>query len=588
MLDAVRTLVRDITELLGKSNKVVYVDFLTELTLPYAAGISSYPMGSSFLFNRLATRLNHFALMYAFVLAALVIVAFYFYSVALWARQAPQRSKVFVGITLATYVAVAVHFNFISLYGYAIFKMASWLQFFFVPFLAYGFHALIVERRAARRGRIAATAIAGVFVAGNLMAALDFGVKGMGRDTYNGAIANSYGIGGNPDYIELESALKRVARPGQVVGIMGTDYIANLWIAYYVVKSGMKAYFVSHDDFPDEDVVLPSVSGAPVEPTQNRSRYLGTARADYYLLANGGNLNQEIVAQRARLQPLWSNDSFLLVPADKARDVVATGRGFYRLEYFDRDRLSWWWPDKMRWTPEGGEILLINAGSPDTAHRLSFVAIAGTQREMPRTLELWLNGKLVDEARLQGAARIVSKPFHLTGTMDKLVIRIKERVPRPPRNFGLWNRRLPADQRELNVVMAQVNVLGPGDAAAPASKATLTVRDLFDSATRFNGISLDGWASDKAFFELPVKADARKAVLSIQVPSWAGFHFPFDLKLRANGRRVEKRFDAPGDQAIEVDIEPGGRVLLEMETDQSMILPGVGRGSFVIKSLALR
>lgn len=589
MLGEVRQLVREITELLGRSNKAVYVDFLTELSLPYALGLSSYPLGASFLFNWLATRLNHFAAMSVFAIATLAVVTFYFYSARLWESEASSRNKIFVRITLGVYIAVALYFNFVSPYGYAIFKMASWLQFFLVPFLAYGFNALIVERRAPRRGHLAAGAIAFVFVAGNLLASLDFGVKGMGRDRYRGAIANSYGIGGNPDYVALESALKHVARPGQVVGIMGTDYIANLWAAYYVVKAGLKAYFVSHDDFPDEDAILPPISGsASAAVTQSRSRFVGAGHADYFLLANRGNLNQEIVAQSDRLQPLWSNDSFLLVPADSARDVVATGLGFYRLEYFDRDQFSWWWPDKMRWTPGGGEILLINAGRPDLPHRLSYVAIAGTQREMPRTLELWVNGKLIDETRMQSAARIVSKPFHVTGAVDKLVIRIKERVPRPPRNFGLWNRQLPADQRELNVVMAQVRVLRPGDPAIPTTKGTSTARELLDSVSRFNGITLDGWASDKSFFELPVIGGARKALLSIQIPGWSGFRFPFVVRFRTNGQPVEKRFEAPGDHAVEFDIEPGGRLLLEMEADQSTILEGVGRGSFLIKSLAVR
>ncbi len=38
-------------------------------------------------------------------------------------------------LTLAIYVAVWIHFTFIAPYGYAIFKMASWLQFL-VPFMA--------------------------------------------------------------------------------------------------------------------------------------------------------------------------------------------------------------------------------------------------------------------------------------------------------------------------------------------------------------------------------------------------------------------------------------------------------------------
>src|SRR6185369_2667537 len=82
--------------------------------------------------------------------------------------------------------------------------------------------------------------------------------------TRKGAIVNSYGIGGNPDYPGLEQGLAQSLPPGSVVAIAAPDFIANLWTAYYVIRGGMKASFISHDDFPDEDVVLPNVSSGLV------------------------------------------------------------------------------------------------------------------------------------------------------------------------------------------------------------------------------------------------------------------------------------------------------------------------------------
>src|SRR5262249_48615583 len=148
----------------------------------------------------------------------------------------------------------------------------------------------------------------------------------------------------------------------------------------------------------------------------------------YLLLEGPQNLNREITDGKPIAPPLWSDATFTLVEAARARDVLVTARGFYRLEYFDRDRFPWWWPERMRWTAEGGELLLINASHPGTPHRISFLVIAGTQRERPRHLEIWVNGKLVDAMEVRGAARVVSKPFEPTGGIDKVVVRIRERV----------------------------------------------------------------------------------------------------------------------------------------------------------------
>jgi hypothetical protein len=473
--------------------------------------------------------------------------------------------------------------------------MASWLQFFFVPFVAFGLVRFAARRR--ERGRRAwldgaAVAVLALTVVANVVATTEFGVKGLGNDTHRGSIVNSYGIGGNADYVRLESDLPRALPPRSVVGIAMPDYIANLWASYYVERGGLRASLVSHDDFPDEDAVLPDLASGRVVNSAGQSlvyqpRY-HVERPPYLLLEGPGNLNREITQRRPQAAPLWSNDSFALVDTGKARDVLVTARGFYRLEYFDRARFAWWWPDRMRWTAEGGEFLLLNASRPGEPHRLTFVAVAGSQREMTRHLEIWVNGRLVDEAIVRGAARVVSKPFRPTGGFDKIVVRSRERVEVVPRNFGLWNRHIAIDQRHLNMLFADARVVREDEAWPPVERGTLSAKDVIERSREFGGVSLDGWVAPQAHVVLPIVAGATRARLRLEVPAWAGYAFPVRVVATVNGVRSEHEMPAAGSHQVEWPLAPDARSLeLRLEANRSAAVPGVGTASFRIEALSV-
>lgn len=589
-----RQLVDDMLSLLGRANRVVYVDFLTELSLPHSLGLTSYPVTASVYLANARTS-SWVALAAGFVAASFVVLAFYFRSFAAWARRVAAEPRAFGIAALVVYLAVWVHFNFIALYGYAIFKMASWLQFFFVPFVAYGLVHFVSQRaRGGRRARFDAgfaVVVGGLAVAANVVAAIEFGVKGLGDDTRRGSIVNSYGIGGNRDYLQLERDLARVLPPHSVVGIAMPDFIANLWTTYYVRRAGMRASLVSHDDFPDEDAALPDVHTRRVVNSAGQSlvykpRYHAD-RPPYLLLEGPGNLNREITDQKALAPPLWSNQSFVLVDTRQMHDALVTARGFYRLEYFDRDRFAWWWPDRMRWSAQGGEFLLLNASRPAEPHRLSFVAVAGTEREMPRHLEIWLNGKLVDEVAVHGAARVVSKPFHPTGGFDTLVVRAREKVSPTPRDFGLWNRHIAIDQRQLNLLFAQARVFREGEGGEMVGRGTLTAKDIIDRSREFDGVSLDGWAAPRTRILLPLAPGAARARLKVQVPGWAGYKLPLRVAATVNGRRTGHELQV-GSQEIDWPLAADARDLeLVLEADQSTAVPGVGAGSVRIEALSI-
>ena len=587
-----RQLVDDMVALLGHANRTVYVDFLTEISLPHSLGLASYPITSSVWLARAPTS-SWLALAGVFVAAAMLALAFYFRAFADWARRAQPGARAFALAMLGTYLAVWVYFNFVSLYGYAIFKMSSWLQFFFVPFVAYGLVRFAARRRDnGRRAWLdtAAVVVGGITVAANALATLEFGVKGLGNDTQRGAIVNSYGIGGNRDYVRLESGPSRVLPPRAVVGVAMPDYIANLWASYYVERGGLRVSLVSHDDFPDEDAVLPDLVTGMVVNSANQAlvykpRY-HAERPPYLLLEGPGNLNREITERIPQAEPLWANDSFALVDIGRARDVLVTARGFYRLEYFDRTRFSWWWPDRMRWTAEGGEFLLLNASKPQLAHRLSLLLIAGTQRTLARHVEIWANGRKIDEIEVHGAARIVSKPFHPTGGFDKIVVRIRERVEVVPRNFGLWNRHIAIDQRHLNMVVTQARLLREGEPAAAVATGSLDTRAIIDGSVEFNGLSMDGWASPDTRIVLPLPPAATRARMRIEVPGWAGYAFPMRVATTANGVRCEHQLPREGTHDVECDFAAGAATLaLRIESLQSTQVPGTGTASFLLRSM---
>ena len=590
-----RQLVDDMVSLLGRANRVVYVDFLTELSLPHSLGLTSYPVTSSVYLAHAPTS-TWVALAAGFVAAAFVVLAFYFRSFVAWARRAAPEPRAFAIAALVVYLAVWCHFNFIALYGYAIFKMASWLQFFFVPFVAYGLVHFASQR--GRGGPLArfdaafAVIVGGLAVAANVVATFEFGVKGLGDDTRRGSIVNSYGIGGNRDYLQLERDLARVLPAHSVVGIAMPDFIANLWTTYYVQRAGMRASLVSHDDFPDEDAALPDVHTRRVVNSAGQSlvykpRYHAD-RPPHLLLEGPANLNREITDQKAEAPPLWSNGTFVLVETARMRDALVTARGFYRLEYFDRERFSWWWPERMRWSAQGGEFLLLNASRPGEPHRLSFVAVAGVQREMPRHLEIWLNGKLVDEVTVRGAARVVSKPFHPTGGFDMLVVRSRERVSPTPRNFGLWNRHIAIDQRQLNLLFAQARILREGERGEAVGAGTLAGKDIIDRSVEFNGLSMDGWASPDTRIVLPVAAGTARARLQVEVPGWAGYTFPLRVAVTTNGVTRRHELARAGAHELECDLAAGADKLdLRIESAQSTSVPGVGTATFLLRSVRL-
>jgi hypothetical protein len=501
---------------------------------------------------------------------ALVIMAAALWSVARWVRETRDAaSRVFIVSALVIYTLVWYRYSFLQQYGYAVFKMSSWLQFVLVPFVAYGFVTMrrrLREPALPRPERFRAHALVGIFgayIALNVAACLMYTYNGTGRNLDTGYIINHFGVAGNEDYFDLEKEVSKYVKPDQSVGMIFTDSIRHYWTSYYLRATRLS--ILSHETLPGDDENLPDVE------TGNVVDYYGNVRPDkndffhsgasdqFYITWSTGDLNQDIVNPTFAGPPVWANGSFRLFRKEDARDILFTGRGFYRLEYFKPIK-EYYFPRVIRWSADGGEFYLLHPSHPGRPYRLRFDALVGYEYPVDtRTLELWLDGKKFQELTVTHSARVLSAPFYPTGEIHKLVVRIKERNRPIPRELALWNVDIPTDYRRMNIAFANAAIVTPDSkpAAAPALGARIPFLGIHPIAERFDGLQLDGWLSERAQFTIPAPAGASKVQVALTVPGNLGFTFPYVVKAVVNGREHERRIAAAGDATIELPLQPG-------------------------------
>jgi hypothetical protein len=594
MAGTVAQFFRDLATLVGGIYQShIYSEYLTERVIVYGMGISSYPLTNSFLFRSLGP--DSLYLLEFTGLAALVL---FLYFLVRWGRQAPRDAAVFVAAALAVYLAVAFHYTFANPYGYSAFKMVSWLNCFVPAVMAFGlvrsWHMSrsggAIARRVGAALALAATLFA--YVGFNAVASIDYGVKSFGRDREAGLI-NSYGVGNNPDWAQITAALRKYTPDGSVIAMGFSDLVANNWGAYYAYLAGRSVSFSSHGLYPDDEAFLPDLKTGIARDVKGRyfkdSRpfYKG-GRADYYLLPGRKDLNQEIVEPTVVGKAVWENDTVRLVKASDVHDLLITGRGFYRIEYSERDRLPWWYPDRFRWSSEGGEILQFNPAHPGEAYRLSLVAIVGYGvAQDVRTLEFYLDGRKFDEQEVYTSGRIVSAPYYPHPGMNKLTVHIKERTEQMhDRRLSLWNPSIPSEWRLLNVAFAQFRVLH--DAPAPPAARALDWKAALDRAYSFNGFNIDGWVRNQAQITLGVPDDASSMKVTLDVPGTPEFHFPYAVEFRVNGTTHMRRIEKPGTATVDLPVAAqGGKVTLEIAPASFKYTPAAVAGRNLIQSVHL-
>lgn len=554
----------DLFGFLGKMTQShYYADFLTEEVLEYATGLTSYPLSQNMFFHSV----SHFVSPVLITLG-IMLAGVYFMSVRLWSKTASQDA-VFITLSLiATYIAVWFKYTFMVLYGYASFKMSAWLQFLAVPF--FGWYILnnweVIQRGNQRLVRWRAyatfTLLVPVYVGLNLASTLDYGLKSYGRDRLHGSLINSYGIAGNKDFIDLPNALKSLVPTNSTVALGFGDSIENFWAAYYVDHSANMATILSHEEIPFEDAYLPDIHSRQYKDSLGQvqldnQKYFHDGLADYYLLPGSKNLNTDIIDSNVIGKPLWSNDTFALYKKGEIHDLIRLGRGYYRAEHMDVGKLGFWWPETFRWSAEGGEIYHFMPLLPGNPYQVEFSAITGLGLSSGRrTIELWHNGAKFDEVMVDGTARIISKPYFPTSGVNRLILRVKEKVVLVPRAIGLWNRNLPRRSTPINILFSNIRIVNNSQMLPetfPIGKA-VEAKDLFNKAKTFNGFDVDGWVRERGEFVVNISTSVGKVSLDVLIPGNLGFSFPYKVQFIINGAPVEKLFSSPGEYQVYLDL----------------------------------
>lgn len=568
--------IHDLFDLLGYlSQSQYYIDFLTEEVFQYAIGVTSYPLSQNEFFSGISSIAPYILISLGGVIAFL-----YFLMLKYWARSTSSIARAAIFSMLLTYLSVWFKYTFMTKYGYASFKMSAWLQFLFVPFLAWGaieaFNHLKVKSSSLSQ-RIPALFcfffLGILFPALNLASNLDYAIKSYGHDIYHGSIVNSYGISGNDDYQMLSEVLKENVPSGERVAVGFGDRIENFWVSYHLDQIGLKTAVLSHEEIPFEDAYLPDIHSRDyIDSLGNRQldsrKFYKNAHVDagYYLLAGDGNLNKEIIRKPFNGRPLWENASFRLFKKSDVQDVLVTGRGFYRVEHMASDHGDWWWPETFRWSGEGGEIYHLRPMKPGQPHRIQFSVIAGLgQATGERTIELWHNGKLFDEVRVNGAARIVSKPYIPTEDVNLIVLKIKEQSVLVKRGTGLWNRDLPKLATPINALFSDIHIW-PDDVIVEGniqSSQWMSPIEKFSKCFQFNGFDVDGWMRDRAELTVIPKDKIASIRMRFLVPGNLNFKFPFAVTIVVNDQPTEKFFSQPGEFEVEVSapLANGGKLV---------------------------
>ena len=581
MLQSLYAMVRGWGNVIGQTLQGQYfLDFLTEAFFPIFLGVVIYPPNTSWYQRLFGSDFAAIATLSGVL--ALFVGAWVLWLIGRWMRRTPDRARVVtVAAAIVIYGAVWWVYSFQRQYGYAVFKMASWLQFMLIPFVAYAWVVLRDRSSARLAGWKRAMLGAGfaVYVVTNLVGTTEYGIKGRGQVATRSYIVNSFQMSGNRDYFELDEQMRKHVPPDESIGLAFVDSIQNFWVAYYLRTH--KISLMSHENIPGDDENLPDVATNKLVDYYGNVREANNvfnhgAQDQYYLTWSETHLNRDIVEPRFTAPPVWQDATFRLFKAADNPDMAFTGRGFYRMEY-EPNKLAYWWPARSRWTAEGGEVYLLRPASPATPRRIAFDAIVGYEhRDDARTIELFANKVKFDEIRVTSAGRYLSKPFVAAPDVTKIVLRIREHVTPGKRPMPLWNRDIPLDYRQLNALLSNIHVLRDGEHAPQPQGCgrALQGTDLSRCLRVYDGIQIDGWIGKKASLVMPADGAASKAVVKGFVPGSLGFTFPYLIRFNVNGAEVAREIPKPGEFAIELPLaNAGDEVAIQVVPAQSADRP---------------
>jgi hypothetical protein len=580
VLNAQIALLKGWTNVIGQTLQGQYfLEFLTEAFFPYFFGLVVYPWNSSTLTTYLGDTVFNYALIISLFIAFLLI-----YSLAVWTRRAENKTGVvtFFG-GLVIYAVVWWVYSFQQQYGYAVFKMASWLQFMLVPMAAYGItlalNSSLYNNFKQRIVQLLLVFASAIFVLANFTTTVEYGRKGLGDNPYLSYIVNNFEMSGNRDYFELNEEVSKIVGKEKSVGLIFVDSIQNFWVSYYL--EGVRTSIMSHETMPGDDENLPDIiTNEVVDYYGNRrdaiNPFFHGAVDDYYLTWAANHINRDIAITRYTNDPLWENNTFRLFSKQASENLLFSGRGFYRMEYSQQNK-AYWEPDRYRWSAVGGEFFFLNPSQKNGSYSLIFDIISGYEHDSDsRTIELWLGKEKFDEFVVQSASRYISKPFKTADEVNKLTVLVKERAGVAKRPMPLWNKDIPYDYRQLNVMLANVRVVeetNKHDQFHSECGSDLVGKNIHACAVSFNGIQLDRWIGKHAELSLAnlSAANYSKVIISGTAPSFREINFPLKVKFNVQGKIYEREIAAAGKFTYDFPlVEEASRVVtLKIEPDQA-------------------
>jgi hypothetical protein len=505
-------------------------DFRTERFAWYFMGLTPYPQEDSLV----ARWLGSYASPWLSVAAALVAIGFV---VALWdwfQRQAERQRVVLLATACVLIAGGWWDLTFRQRFGYGLLKLVSWVQLFVIPVAAYGVVRLwrLIRRTNGERHRALKLAVLGgialYWIGSNVLSTIEYGQRGIHWQRVSGVATPA--VSGNQDYLDLERAVPPKIRLGESIGLAFSDSIQTEWVTYYLRT--VRLSILSHLHLPLTEEYLDDARAG-------KNYFLHGAIDNYYLTVNKDQPTRDIIDQPLP-EPVWRNRTFQLIKADEARGFLITGQGFYQIEQ-TRQSLSYWSPERFRWSAEGGEFYLFRPSRKGQPYRLSLVLLSGFGLDDARRTVDFYDGKtLFDEVTINGNARVLSRVFVPAGDVERIVFRIRERVNSFPRRFGIWNPSIPSDVRQLNVAVAEVRLVTAGDLRRSAAlDEPIRGPDIFRRALAFDGIEGDGWFREAGSISFVAPAGSSRMRLTLLVPNVPTFKFPYAISFEIDGQKVE-------------------------------------------------
>lgn len=546
-----------------------FLDFLTEDFLSLFFGLTSYNTKSSFFIY-----LNSWQIT-AVILATMTLIyaLFFLYSVYKFIREhTDTNSKVFGIGGFIIYALVWFIYTFERNYGYAVFKMASWVQFLLVIFIAYGIYSLYTSykqetRVVTKRVKLSVLIIfLIVSIGGNLVSTTRLTTYAFGKNNVTGSIVNVYGVSGSRDYIDIADHVAKFVKKDQTIGVVGVNSVQNELVGFYL--RDFKTSIMSHLELPGDDENLPDTLSNEVIDYYGNVKIVSNPFLhkynDFYLI-NKSEKNQDITLNQLSSKPIYENGTFALYRSAQVKDFLFTGRGWYRLEHAD-EKSAYKWPRNYRWTSEGAEVMLLNSDKTKE-YTLEFFAYVGYGLEdSTRTLEIWVNKKKIDEVKVDKSAVIRTKAFIADQEINVIVIKPQERVEPLKRKLPLWNKDVPYDYRRLNLLVSDIKV------QSNHYNESVEGLDIFSTASYYNGLEPNGWAGKTLEIGFDLKDQINTLGIDIMLPDNEKIPLPSKMICDINGMKKEFVFNQYGNHRLEFTLEKSSKAIaVKIHTENSFV-----------------